>query len=131
MVLPPRVAGRLEEQLRAEFEAAKGALGTDFEAFRASKLKELPRPVSRRSDYPRNKKDEAKKGGQALGESFTKGAAAELKKLDAVALGSAEAMSHASTTIMRCCKGAARQLQLAACRRREHGLPTPLMCGWL
>lgn len=88
--LPQREIGKLEKRLREEFEAKKGALGESWQQFKARKLAEFG--VSEAGV------EEAKKlaqdSGKAIGESMNKGLKDETKKMDAVLVGSAEALSR-------------------------------------
>lgn len=98
LILPERVMGELEMQLRKEAEAQQKALAESFESFKQGKLIEFE---SAREllpdDVKKQTKDDALDLGTALGKSITdkvKEATKEVQKFDAALAGSAEAASR-------------------------------------
>lgn len=84
--LPQAVRADLIGNLLKEFNDAAGALGGDFNAFFAKRMKELGLD----SDVVKD----AEKAGTEVGKSVNKGIAGEVGKLDAVLRGSAESLAR-------------------------------------
>lgn len=88
-VIPPRISGELETQLRTEFETAAAALDESFQAFRERRLRELLAPDSPAATVAAN---DANRTGLRLGDSMAQGAKKGIDKLDATIFGSAESL---------------------------------------
>lgn len=96
LVVPERVMGELETQLAKQAAAQGLALGEDFEAFRQGKIQEFAQDTE--AAMPENQKkemeNEAQKTGAEIGSAMGKGLNKEVKRLDAVLFGSAEALER-------------------------------------
>lgn len=87
--IPERQADQLEEQLRAEFEKQGSALGASWDEFYAAKMAEFGA-----EGPPPEAVENAAKTGQKIGKEIDGGVGKELKHMDAVLFGSAEALAR-------------------------------------
>jgi hypothetical protein len=81
---------KLEEQLKKEWEASKMNLTVGFEDWKKIRLAEIPLAPQEQA----RAEEQAKKSGKDIGAAFTGGFKEEMKKWEAVAFGSVEAIAR-------------------------------------
>ena len=104
LVLPPRVMGEVERQLREEFQQSSRHIGEDFQEFRRRRLAEIAQGVSganplsgvpnmiRAAFNSQAIHGASKQAGLEVGEAFSGGIEKGMQKWEAAAFGSAEAL---------------------------------------
>ena len=92
--LPVRLPSAQEQQIRKDFEKMGADIGQSFEDFRAERLWEQALWGGDKTESQGESEKEAEKAGKGMGDKLKKGAVSEVKKLDAVLFGSAEALSR-------------------------------------
>lgn len=94
LIIPPRILGEWEQQLRAEFAEMGSTLSENWTDFRRRRLEEMSRGMFEGASAGGDWGEIAGRAGEQVGQNFTRGAAKELQKFEGLLFGSADAMQR-------------------------------------